>query len=191
MSDPRADTTLPGPYLHHPRHVHDIVLPPLVTSHTRRHATPRHATLSDEYIVRLSVSVLVQHDYLVRIDDKRERERETWEKWEKWERRENRRKKVFMLTVYSRLCNQQAPGIPFTTKICRSTEPNMAGDGWRGDGRLIYYSLLVLGGRRYEDEDEGGLGRLGGLGGRQAERIRRGRNVTRSISTDFRASIPT
>lgn len=67
----------------------------------------------------------------------------------------------------------------------------MAGDGWRGDGRLIYYSLLVLGGRRYEDEDEGGLGRLGGLGGRLAERIRRGRNVTRSISTDFRASIPT
>lgn len=41
----------------------------------------------------------------------------------------------------------------------------MAGDGWRGDGRLIYYSLLVLGGRRYEDADEGGLGRLGGLGG--------------------------
>lgn len=75
MSDPRADSTLPGPYLHHPRHVHDIVLPPLVTSHTRRHATPRHATLSDEYIVCLSVSVLVQHDYLVRIDDKRVRER--------------------------------------------------------------------------------------------------------------------
>lgn len=72
MSDPRADSTLPGPYLHHPRHVHDIVLPPLVTSHTRRHATPRHATLSDEYIVCLSVSVLVQHD---RIDDKGERER--------------------------------------------------------------------------------------------------------------------
>lgn len=58
-----------------PRHVHDIVLPPLVTSHTRRHATPRHATLSDEYIVCLSVSELVQHDDLVRIDDKRERER--------------------------------------------------------------------------------------------------------------------
>lgn len=82
MSDPRADSTLPGPYLHHPRHVHDIVLPPLVTSHTRRHATPRHATLSDEYIACLSVSVLVQHDYLVRIDDKREREREVREERE-------------------------------------------------------------------------------------------------------------
>lgn len=87
MSDPRADSTLPGPYLHHPRHVHDMVLPPLVTSHTRRHATPRHATLSDEYIVCLSVSVLVQHDYLVRIDDKRESERsERRERSERGER---------------------------------------------------------------------------------------------------------
>lgn len=186
MSDPRADTTLPGPYLHHPRHVHDIVLPPLVTSHTRRHATPRHATLSDEYIVCLSVSVLVQHDDLVRIDDMREREREKREKRERRERRENRRKKVFMLTVYSRLCNQQAPGIPFTTKICRSTEPNMAGDGWRGDGRLIYYSLLVLGGRRYEDEDEGGLGRLGGLGGRRRGSDEEETSLARSVLTSAR-----
>lgn len=53
---------------------HGITSPRHLTHASARHATPRHATLSDEYTVCLSVSVLVQHDYVVRIDDKRERE---------------------------------------------------------------------------------------------------------------------
>lgn len=62
----------------------------------------------------------------------------------------------------------------------------MAGDGWRGDGRLIYYSLLVLGGRRYEDEDEGGLGRRGGLGGRRRGSDEEETSLARSVLSSAR-----
>lgn len=86
MSDPRADTTLPPSSPPCTRHC--ITSPRHLT-----HASARHATLSDEYIVCLSVSVLVQHDYVVRIDDKRERERS--ERNDRSERRERTGERKF------------------------------------------------------------------------------------------------